>query len=43
MYVEEQLEVLPSTNVHCMNLTSVGNTGVIEYAVLLASGNCSTD
>jgi len=43
MSIEEQLEILPSTNVHCLNLTSVGNTGVIEYALLQASGNCSTD
>jgi len=42
MSTEEQLEILPSPNGHCMNLTSVGNTGVIGYAVLLASGNCST-
>jgi hypothetical protein len=43
MSIEEQLEIVPSLNARCMSLTGVGNTGVIEYAVLLASGNCSTD
>jgi hypothetical protein len=43
MSIEEQLEILPSPNVHGTNLTSVGNTGVVEYAVLLAGDNCSTD
>jgi len=43
MSIAEQLEILPSPNVHGMNLTSAGYTGVLEYAVLLAGGNCSTD
>jgi uncharacterized membrane protein YidH (DUF202 family) len=43
MSIWEQLEILPSLNVHRVNLTSVGYTGVIEYAVLIPSSNCNSD